>query len=67
MVKKDLRKSKNYRQMSEELAELIEWFESQDPDIDRALEKYNQAMELIEQMEEYLKTAENKIRKISIK
>jgi exodeoxyribonuclease VII small subunit len=67
MVKKDLRKSKNYRQMSEELAELIEWFESQDPDIDRALEKYNQAMALIEQMEEYLKTAENRIRKISIR
>jgi exodeoxyribonuclease VII small subunit len=67
MVKKDLRKSKNYRQMSEELAELIEWFESQDPDIDEALEKYNQAMALIEQMEEYLKTAENRIRKISIK
>jgi exodeoxyribonuclease VII small subunit len=67
MAKKEAEKSKSYRHMSDELAELMAWFESRDVDIDEAVNKYEQAMELIGQMEEYLKTAENKIRKVSLK
>jgi exodeoxyribonuclease VII small subunit len=66
MVKKELKNLKNYKQMADELAELMEWFESGNVDIDEAMNKYEQAMKLIEQMEQYLKTAENKIRKVSI-
>jgi exodeoxyribonuclease VII small subunit len=66
MVKKELKISKDYKQMADELAELMEWFESGNVDIDEAMNKYEQAMKLIEQMEQYLKTAENKIRKVSI-
>lgn len=60
-------KSKNYQQMAEELAGLIEWFEGSEVNLDDAVAKYEQAMELLKQMEEYLKTAENKITKISAK
>lgn len=65
MPNKQPKSKKNYRQLSEELSELLDWFDSEDVDLDEALTKYEQAMKLIEQMENYLKTAENKIRKIS--
>lgn len=56
---------KSYRQMSEQLDEILAWFDSAEVDLDEAMAKYQQALELIEQMETYLKSAENKIRKIS--
>lgn len=59
--------TKSYRQLSDELAELLSWFESDDLDLDQAISKYEQAMEVITEMEKYLKTAENKIQKISLK
>ncbi|PJE65055.1 exodeoxyribonuclease VII small subunit [Candidatus Saccharibacteria bacterium CG10_big_fil_rev_8_21_14_0_10_47_8] len=56
---------KNYRQLSAELSEVLDWFDSEEVDLDEAIVKYQEAMKLIEQMEIYLKTAENKIHKIS--
>lgn len=56
---------KTYRQMSNELDEILLWFESDNVDLDEAIAKYELATQLIAQMEDYLKTAENKIRKIS--
>ncbi|MBX4199447.1 exodeoxyribonuclease VII small subunit [Candidatus Saccharibacteria bacterium] len=56
---------KSYKQMSEELSAIIEWFEEQEPDLDEAVDKYEQAVELISQMEDYLKKTENKVRKIT--
>ena len=56
---------KTYRQLSAELAEIMEWFESGEVDLDEAIEKYKQAMELIEELEGYLKKAENEIKKIT--
>ena len=58
-------KSKSYAQLSEELSELIAWFESDQVDLDAAIVKYDEATKLIAQMEKYLKTAENKIKKIT--
>jgi exodeoxyribonuclease VII small subunit len=55
---------KTYQQMAGELAELVSWFESDDVNLDEAVSKYEQAMELLKQMEDYLKTAENKVKKI---
>lgn len=60
-------KLKNYKQLSSELAELLAWFESEQVDLDEAVAKYEQAVKLIEQMQHYLKTAENKVKKISAK
>jgi exodeoxyribonuclease VII small subunit len=58
---------KSYQQMANELAKLIDWFESDQVNLDEAVVKYEQAMELLGQMEHYLKTAENKVKKISAK
>ncbi|HSW79067.1 MAG TPA: exodeoxyribonuclease VII small subunit [Candidatus Babeliales bacterium] len=60
-------KSKNYEQMANELAKLVEWFESSQVNLDESVVKYQQAMELLEQMENYLKTAQNKVKKIAVK
>jgi exodeoxyribonuclease VII small subunit len=43
------------------------WFESGDTDIDEAVKKYEEATKLLDEMEKYLKTAENKIKKITTK
>ena len=58
---------KTYRQMNEELAELMAWFESEQVDLDAAVSKYEQAMKLLAAMEAHLKTAQNKIKKIAAK
>lgn len=60
-------KIKTYKQMNEELAEILAWFEGEQVDLDKAVAKYEQAMKLLAEMEKYLKTAENKIKKISAK
>lgn len=60
MSKKDL----NYRQLSAELDEILQNLESADLDIDEALKKYQRGMEIVQQLEDYLKTAENKVTKI---
>jgi exodeoxyribonuclease VII small subunit len=59
------KKPKNYRQMSEELDNILIWFENGDVDLDEAIQKYEQALVLLDSMEDYLKTAQNKVRKIS--
>jgi len=58
-------KTKTYAQLSQELARIIEWFEGDQVDLDSAIDKYDEATKLIAQMEKYLKTAENKIKKIT--
>jgi exodeoxyribonuclease VII small subunit len=57
---------KNYQQLSEELNQLIDWFEGDAVNLDEAVDKYEQAMALLKRMEEHLKTAENKVKKISV-
>lgn len=57
--------AKSYSRMLAELQEIIDWFESDDVDLDEALKKYQQANHLIDKLENYLKTAENKVRKIA--
>lgn len=56
---------KTYGEMSAQLDEILAWFDSTEVDLDEAMSKYQEALKLIEQMEAYLKTAENKVRKIS--
>lgn len=56
---------RDYQIMSGELAAIIEWFESDKVNLDDAVIKYGQALKLIIEIETYLKTAENKIKKLS--
>lgn len=57
----------NYREMSAKLEEIMLWFESGEIDVDEAIKKYEEAAKLLNEMEKYLKTAENKIKRISAK
>lgn len=57
--------NKSYRELSDELARLMEWFESGDVDLEEAIANYQKAMKLIGELEDYLKTAENQIKKIT--
>ncbi|HZP55760.1 MAG TPA: exodeoxyribonuclease VII small subunit [Candidatus Saccharimonadales bacterium] len=59
--------NKSYSQLSDELTKIIEWFEGSEVDIDEALAKYEQAMRLIAEIEDYLKNADNKVRKLTEK
>jgi exodeoxyribonuclease VII small subunit len=61
------KKDKDYQQMADELDGLIAWFEGDEVNLDESLVKYEQAMKLLNDMEAYLKTAENKIKKINAK
>jgi exodeoxyribonuclease VII small subunit len=63
---KPAKSSKSYGEMSDELDEIMLWFESGDVDLDEAVKKYEEALKLLDLMEDYLKTAQNKITKISI-
>jgi exodeoxyribonuclease VII small subunit len=56
-----------YQQLSDELNRLIEWFESESLNLDEAIDKYEQAMGILKQMEDHLKNAENKVKKIAVK
>lgn len=60
-------KAKAYQQLNQELATLVEWFESDQVNLDEATAKYEQALKIIAQMEAYLETAQNKVKKISAK
>jgi exodeoxyribonuclease VII small subunit len=60
-------KPRTYQQMADELAGLVEWFESDAVNLDEAVAKYEQTVELLGQMEAYLKAAENKVKKITAK
>jgi exodeoxyribonuclease VII small subunit len=58
-------KHRSYKQLSEELANIIAWFEGGDIDLDEAVGKYEKAEVIMKLMQDHLRTAENKIKKIS--
>lgn len=43
------------------LEELLTWFESEEITVEEALEKYEEALRLSQQLEEQLKTAKNQV------
>lgn len=56
--------NKNYRELQLELDELLGNLQSDELDIDEAMKAYERGMALAKELEDYLKTAENKITKI---
>ena len=54
----------NYQATTTELETIIAKLESGNMEIDQALSAYQDAQKLIAELEHYLKTAENKIKKI---
>ena len=58
------KKTKTFTEQVQELENLVTWFESTDFDLDQAVDNYEKGMKLIQDLEEHLKTAENKVAKI---
>ncbi len=56
--------SQNYQQLSEKLDELLAKLQNPDVDVDEALKLYEQGQVIIKKLEDYLKTAENKLKHI---
>lgn len=57
-------KQLDYRALSDELETIMVALQQDDIDVDVAMTKYERGLELIKQLEDYLKTAENKIIKL---
>lgn len=58
------KKPSGFRQKLNELESILEWFESHEADPDSALEKFEQGMELIKELEQKLQSTENRIEEI---
>jgi exodeoxyribonuclease VII small subunit len=57
-------KQPSYQELNNELESVLAQLQSGDLDIDEATKAYEQGMKLIQQLETYVKEAENKITKV---
>lgn len=60
-------KSISFAERVKELESIVEWFESDEVDLDQALAKYETGLKLTAELEDYLKTVENKVKVIKAK
>jgi exodeoxyribonuclease VII small subunit len=58
------KKPVDYQSLSLKLDELVAKLQDENTTIDKSIELYEEATKLIAQMEAYLKTAENRLRKV---
>lgn len=56
--------NQSIQEKMKQLEELVEWFESDDVDIDEALKNYEKAMKLASELENEIKSAKNEFAKI---
>jgi exodeoxyribonuclease VII small subunit len=55
-------KTANYQELKAELDSIMLELQREDLDVDEALKHYQRGLELVQALENYLKTAENKIK-----
>lgn len=55
---------KTFSELQAELEGIIDWFESGNPDIDQAAEKYEQGLRLAAELKDRLEETENKVTKL---
>lgn len=55
-------KKLSYRELSDELDNIVNGLQTDDLDVDEAIKRYERGMEIVKSLEEYLKEAENKIK-----
>jgi exodeoxyribonuclease VII small subunit len=60
-------KEQNYEQLKAQLDEVMAALQQEDLDVDKALEYYQKGLELVQLLENYLKTAENKVTELKAK
>ena len=58
---------KSYRQLNEELETVISKLQSSDLDVDEVISEYQKGIELVKELEKYLKNAQNKVVKLTKK
>lgn len=58
-------KNRNYNEIKTELDQALAWFDSDALDVDEAIEKYKKAIALTDELESYLKNAQNTITRLS--
>jgi exodeoxyribonuclease VII small subunit len=58
-------RSTNYRQLNDELNDLLEELQGGDIDIDDAVTKYERGMKIVGELKQYLKDTHNKVTKIT--
>jgi exodeoxyribonuclease VII small subunit len=54
----------DYQKLSSELQDILNRLDTNDLDVDAAIKQYERGMEIVGQLEDYLKTAENKVKKV---
>ena len=57
---------RTYKQLQTELDEVMSRIQVEDLDVEEAIKLYEQGEKLIAELEAYLKTAENKIKKLKL-
>ncbi len=57
----------DFKKLMNELDTIVEWFESEDVDLDQSLAKFERGMELAQQLKSHLTQVENKVKKIQSK
>ena len=55
---------KSYQSLNAELEALLTVLQSGELDIDEAVKKYQRGMEIVAELQKYLKDAENKVKKV---
>ena len=57
-------KAANYQELQAELDAIMLELQREDLDVDQALKHYQRGLELVQELEAYLKTAENKVKEL---
>jgi exodeoxyribonuclease VII small subunit len=60
------KKTTNYQDLSKKLDEIMARFNDEDIDIEEAMALYEEGITIVKELETYLKTAENKVKKIKL-
>lgn len=58
---------KSYQDLETELQGILDWFEGDGFDVDEAVKKYHRGLELVQELENHLKQAENSVRELKAK
>lgn len=56
----------NYQQLRARLQAIVDWFESDEVDLEAAIAKYDEAAKLIAEIEKYLQSAKTRITKLTV-
>jgi exodeoxyribonuclease VII small subunit len=59
--------TRSYKQLNQELEAVLDRLQSSDLDVDQIINEYQKGIDIVEELEKYVKSAQNKITKINQK